>query len=228
MRYPRYRAAQFADHDHLAWPMYTGQNAAYASPWVHPVAPSPTWQHPTQLSPGIHWGSHQWDYTLAGGHANVSSRATMAGLPIAGNPSAYDSSEAPQTGTSGADREASATVARLRAAPARDAGPATLRSGVPHPLPPSHEALPLWRSPAIPATWTQQCVHWTPRTPSQSATARPLTARDRRLRSTPLPPCLIRTHASGHPPRGTRKGSIPSLSLQWRRRETTPFPWSST
>ena len=80
----------------------------------HTLVPgAPTWQHPTQRSPGIHWGSHQWDYvraawqggsprpqSLAREHANGSSHATMAGLPVAGNPttvrnpSAYDSSAA--------------------------------------------------------------------------------------------------------------------------------------
>ena len=113
MRDLRYRAAQYADRDHLTWPVYAGQSAAYASPWGHPVAPSPTWQHPTQLSPGFHWGSPQWDYAraawqggsprpqpLAWEHANGSSRATTAGLPFAGNPttvrnpSAYDTSAA--------------------------------------------------------------------------------------------------------------------------------------
>ena len=61
----RYRAAQYADRDHLTWPMYASQSAAYASPWGHPMAPSPTWQHPTQFSPGFHWGSLQWGYPRA-------------------------------------------------------------------------------------------------------------------------------------------------------------------
>ena len=114
MRDPRYRAAQYADCDQLAWPMYTSQNVVYTSPWGHhPMAPSPTWQHPTQLSPGIHWGPHQWDYAraarqggsprpqpLAWEHAYSSNRATTAGLPTVGNPTtvrnplAYDSSAA--------------------------------------------------------------------------------------------------------------------------------------
>ena len=98
-RDPRYRAAQYADRNQLAWPMYAGQNKACASPWGHPASPSPTWQRPTQLSPGIHWGVHQWDYAraawqsgsprpqpLAWEHANGSSRATTAGLPSTGNP----------------------------------------------------------------------------------------------------------------------------------------------
>ena len=50
-------------------------------------------------------------------------------------------------GLHGADREASATVARLQASPTKDAGPATPWTGGPHHLPPSprmqiHEALP--------------------------------------------------------------------------------------
>ena len=64
-RDPRYRAAQYADRDQLARPMYAGQNAAYTGPWGHPAGPSPTWQQPTQLSQGIHWGAHQWDYARA-------------------------------------------------------------------------------------------------------------------------------------------------------------------
>ena len=92
--------------------------------------------------------------------------------------------------------------------------------------------LPLRRSRAIPATWTRQCVRWTPWTPPRSAMDLPLSARDLRLRSTPLPPRdlrlrstplpprPIRTHASGHPPRETRKGSIPeSLSSMEEERD---------
>ena len=247
---PCYRAAQYADSDHLTWPMYAGQNAAYASPWGHPVAPSPTWQHPTQLSPGIHWGSHQWDYeraTWQGGsprpqplaweHAHGSNRATTAGLPIVGNPttvrnpSAYDSSAADGGPSDRHPRSRSRGKRHRREAlssPNKRRRTSHTPVWRPSSSSPESEALPLRRSPAIPSTWTRQCVHWTTRTPSRSATARPLTARDLRLWSTPLPPRSIRTHASGHPPRETRKGRIPSLSLQWRKRETTPFPRSST
>ena len=75
--------------------------------------PLPTWQQPTQLLPGIHWGAHQWDYVwaawqggsprpqpLAWEHANGSGRGTTTGLPSTGNPtmvhnpSASDSSAA--------------------------------------------------------------------------------------------------------------------------------------
>ena len=74
------------------------------------MAPSPTWQHSTQLFAGhplrvtsvglcagnLAGGSHR-PQLLAWEHANGSSRATTAGFPIAGNPttvcnpSAYDS-----------------------------------------------------------------------------------------------------------------------------------------
>ena len=98
-RDPRYRTAQYADSDQLAWPMYACQNAAYTGPWGHPAGPSPTWQQPTQLSMGIHWGAHQWDYAratwqggsprpqpLAWAHANGSGCGTTTGLPSTGNP----------------------------------------------------------------------------------------------------------------------------------------------
>ena len=180
MRDPRYRAAQYADRDQLAWPMYAGQNEAYASPWGHPMAPSPTWQHPTQLSPGVHWGPHQWDYERAAWQGGSPRPQPLAWehangwLAHRGQPH-----HGPQPlglrfvgSRRGPLRPAPAEPIERQAPPSRgseqpqqetqDQPPP--RSGVPHPLPPgpktqSHEALPLRRSPAIPATSTQQCVH---------------------------------------------------------------------
>ena len=120
VRDPRYRAAQYADRDHLTWPVYAGQNAAYASSWGWPLPPRGNTQPSfRRASTG---GSPQWDYARAawqGGsprpqplawvHANGSSRATTAVLPFAGNPTLG----LRYVGTHGADRGASDIVARL-------------------------------------------------------------------------------------------------------------------
>ena len=235
VRDPRYRSAQCADRDHLTWPVYAVQSAAYASPWGHPVAPSPTWQHPTQLSPGFHWGSPQWDYALAawqGGsprpqplaweHANGSSRATTAGLPFAGNPttvhnpSAYDTSAAdggpsdwhPRSRLRGKRH-------RRQALSSPDKRRRTSHTPVWRPSSSSSESEDTESrdTPPPEESGDSHNVDSTmrpldPRTPSRSAMDLPLSARDLQLRSTPLPPRPIRTHASGHPPQETRKGSI--------------------
>ena len=108
--------------------------------------------------------------------------------PTVSNPSASDSSGAgadlsdrlPRS-----DKEASATIARLLITPARDARPATPRTGRlrrrlqspkmrthPPPPPPTHTR----RRPVNPSTLIRQCVHRTPRTLSRSAAAHPLPA----------------------------------------------------
>ena len=55
-RDPLYRAAHYADRDHLTWPMYASQGAAYGSPWGHPVAPPPTLATPNPAFAGFPLG----------------------------------------------------------------------------------------------------------------------------------------------------------------------------
>ena len=89
--------AQYAYRDHQSWPMYVGQNAAYTGPGGLSTVPSPTWHQPALPQPGLHWGTHHWDYTgialhsgsprpqpLAWEHTYGSGRWTSTGLPSTG------------------------------------------------------------------------------------------------------------------------------------------------
>ena len=179
----------------------------------------------------------RWPQPLAWEHANGSSRGTMAGLPTTvRNLSAYDSSAAegdpsdrhPRGRSRGKRhrREALSSPSKRRK---------TSHSPVWHPSSSSSksEVTESRGTPPSGESSDSRNVDSTmsPLDASDSLTVSDgssFTAQDLQLLSTPLPPRPIRTRASGHPPRETRKGSILSLSLQWRRGEKIPLPRSST
>ena len=145
--------------------------------------------------------------SLAWEHANGSSCATTAGLPTTvRNPSAYDLSAA-EGGPS--DRHPRSRSRGKRHRCEAPSSPSKRRKRTQ-----SHKALPHPEESDDSRNVDSTMRPLDNSTPSRSATARPFTAQDLRLQSTPHPPRPIRTRASGHPPRETRKGSIPSLSLQ--------------
>ena len=146
--------ARCAYRDHQPWPMYIGQNVAYTSPWGPSMGPSSTWHQPAQPSPatagpplgdtslGLYGDSlaqrqPQVPASSLGAHQRLRP-ADLYRLALHGHPPRFVTPRPPtrrgpglpsRTGSHGADQEASATVARLLTSLARNARPATPRTG---------------------------------------------------------------------------------------------------